>query len=147
MKFFRVGGFVHFSREWVWSFFTSTNVLHPKSLKIFFCGWSDLYISLPSPMGPKAALELHLDLPVVPHMQQSAKPFYECACMLSRFSHVQFCVTSWTVAHQPPLSMGFSGQEYWQSGLPFPSPGDLPDPGIKPTSLRSPALSGRLLYP
>ena len=147
MKFFRVGGFVHFSREWVWSFFTSTNVLHPKSLKIFFCGWSDLYISLPSPMGPKAALELHLDLPVVPHMQQSAKPFYECACMLSRFSHVQFCVTSWTVAHQPPLSMGFSGQEYWQSGLPFPSPGDLPDPGIKPTSLRSLALSGRFLYP
>ena len=45
-------------------------------------------------------------------------------------------VTSWTVAHQAPPSMGFSKQEYW-SGLPFPSPGDLPDPGIKP---RSPAL-------
>ena len=44
--------------------------------------------------------------------------------------------TSWTVAHQAPPSMGFSRQEYW-SGLPFPSPGDLPDPGIKP---RSPAL-------
>ena len=42
----------------------------------------------------------------------------------------------WTVAHQGPLSMGFSRQEYW-SGLPFPSPGHLPDPGIKP---RSPAL-------
>ena len=39
--------------------------------------------------------------------------------------------TLWTVAHQAPLSMGFSRQEYW-SGLPFPSPGDLPDPGIKP---------------
>ena len=37
----------------------------------------------------------------------------------------------WTVAHQVPLSMGFPRQEYW-SGLPFPSPGDLPDPGIKP---------------
>ena len=98
-------------------------------------------------MGPKAALELHLDLPLVPHMQQSAKPFYECACMLSLFSHVQLCVTSWTVAHQPPLSMGFSGQENWQSGLPFPSPGDLPGPGIKPTSLGSPTLSGRFLYP
>ena len=42
----------------------------------------------------------------------------------------------WTVAHQGPLSMEFSRQEYW-SGLPFPSPGDLPDPGIEP---RSPAL-------
>ena len=44
--------------------------------------------------------------------------------------------TPWTVAHQAPLSMGFSRQEYW-SGLPFPSPGDLPHPGIK---CRSPAL-------
>ena len=44
--------------------------------------------------------------------------------------------TQWTVAHQGPLSMGFSSQEYW-SGLPFPFPGDLPDPGIEP---RSPAL-------
>ena len=47
--------------------------------------------------------------------------------------------TPWTVAHQAPLSMGFSRQEYW-SGLPFPSPGDLPNPGIKPVS---PALAGR----
>ena len=46
-------------------------------------------------------------------------------------------VTSWTVAHQAPLSMGFSSQEYW-SGLPFPSPEDLPHPGIE---LESPALS------
>ena len=45
-------------------------------------------------------------------------------------------VTPWTVACQAPLSVGFPIQEYW-SGLPFPSPGDLPDPGIKP---RSPAL-------
>ena len=45
------------------------------------------------------------------------------------------CLTAipWTVAHQAPLSMGFSRQEYW-SGLPFPSPGDLPNPGIKPVS-------------
>ena len=47
----------------------------------------------------------------------------------------------WTVAHQAPLSMGFPRQEYW-SGLPFPSPGDLPNPGIKPGSpaLRADAL-------
>ena len=41
--------------------------------------------------------------------------------------------TPWTAAHQAPLSMGFSRQEYW-SGLPFPSPGDLPDSGIEPMS-------------
>ena len=46
------------------------------------------------------------------------------------FSHVLFFVTAWTVAYQAPPSMGFSRQEYW-SGLPFPSPGDLPDPGIE----------------
>ena len=55
-------------------------------------------------------------------------------CMLSCFSHVSLCVTLGTVACQAPLSMGFSRQEYW-GGLPHPSPGDLPDPGIKPTSL------------
>ena len=49
-----------------------------------------------------------------------------------------------TVAHQAPLSMGFPKQEYW-SGLPFPSSGDLSDPGIEPTSLMAPALAGRLL--
>ena len=48
-------------------------------------------------------------------------------------SHVQLFATPWTVAHQSPLSMEFSRQEYW-SGLPFPHPGDLPDPGIKPGS-------------
>ena len=45
----------------------------------------------------------------------------------------------WTAAHQAPLSVGFSRQEYW-SGLPFPPPGDLSNPGIKPISLASPAL-------
>ena len=59
--------------------------------------------------------------------------------MLNRFSHVLLFVTSWTVAHQAPLSMGFSRQEYW-SGLPCPPPGYLPDPGIEPVSLTSPAL-------
>ena len=48
-------------------------------------------------------------------------------------SRVQLFVTPWPVAYQAPLSMGFSRQEYW-SGLPFPFPGDLPDPGIKPGS-------------
>ena len=48
-------------------------------------------------------------------------------------SHVRLFETPWGVAHQAPLSMGFSRQEYW-SGLPFPSAGDLPDPGIEPQS-------------
>ena len=48
-------------------------------------------------------------------------------------SRVRLFVTPWTVAHQPPQYMEFSRQEYW-SGLPFPSPGDLPDPGIEPGS-------------
>ena len=51
-------------------------------------------------------------------------------------NHVQLFATPWTIAHQFPLSMGFSRQEYW-SELPFPSLGDLPDPGTEP---RSPAL-------
>ena len=51
-------------------------------------------------------------------------------------SHVQPCENPWTAAHQAPLSMEFSRQEYWR-GLPFPSPGDLPNLGIK---ARSPAL-------
>ena len=52
-----------------------------------------------------------------------------CVCYL--LSYVQLLATPWIVAHQAPLSMGFPRQEYW-SGLPFPPPGDLPDPGIKP---------------
>ena len=61
--------------------------------------------------------------------------------MLIRCSRVQLFATPWTVALQAPLSMKFSRQEYW-SGLPFPSPGDLPDPGIKS---RSPALQADTL--
>ena len=63
------------------------------------------------------------------------------ACVLCHLSRVQLFATRWTIACQAPLSMGFSRQEYW-SGLPCPSPGDLPDPGIEPTSLRSPLLAG-----
>ena len=55
----------------------------------------------------------------------------------SPLSPVRLFVTPWTRARQAPLSMGFSRQEYW-SGLPFPPPGDLPDPGIEPVS---PALA------
>ena len=62
-----------------------------------------------------------------------------CCAMLSCFSHVWLFMMLWTVAHQAPLSMEFSRQEYW-SGLPCPPPEDLPNPGIEPISLASPAL-------
>ena len=58
-------------------------------------------------------------------------------------SHAQLFVTPWTVAHQAPLFMGLSRQEYW-SGLPCPSPRDLPNPGIEPMSLVPPALAGKI---
>ena len=61
------------------------------------------------------------------------------ASMLNCFSRVQLFLTLMTIARQVPLSMGFPRQEYW-SGLPCPPPGDLPNPGIEPTSLRYPAL-------
>ena len=63
--------------------------------------------------------------------------------------HVQSCVipvTPWIVVHQAPLSMEFSRQEYW-SGLPFPTSGDLPDPGVESVSLESPALAGGSFIP
>ena len=62
-------------------------------------------------------------------------------CVLRHFSCVWLFVILWTAAHQASLSMGFSRQEYW-SGLPCPPPEDLPDPGIKLTSVTSPALIG-----
>ena len=64
-----------------------------------------------------------------------------CCTVLSCFSCVRLCATLWTVACQAPLVMGFSGQEYW-CGLLCPPPGDLPDPGMEPVSLKSPALGG-----
>ena len=66
------------------------------------------------------------------------------ACSLEG-SHDHLFVTPWTIVHQAPPSMGFSRQEYW-SGLPFPSPGDLPNPGIKPRSptLQADALTSEL---
>ena len=63
--------------------------------------------------------------------------------MLSRFCRVRLFATLWTIAHQAPLSIGFSRQGYW-SGLPSPPPGDLPDPGIDLASLTSAALVGGL---
>ena len=64
---------------------------------------------------------------------------YMLLLLLSHFRYVRISVTLWTVNFQGPLSMGLSRQEYW-SGLLCPPPGDLPDPGIEPTSPVSPVL-------
>ena len=64
-------------------------------------------------------------------------------CVLRSSSHVWLLTTPWTASHQAPPSKGFSRREYW-SGLLYLPPGDLPNPGIKPTSVKSPALVGRV---
>ena len=66
------------------------------------------------------------------------------SCTLSHFSRVQLFATPWTVAQQALLSMELSRQEHW-SGLACPPPGDLPDPGVKPTSPMSPGLQADAL--
>ena len=69
---------------------------------------------------------------------REAPPSSSCVCAES-FNHVRLFVTLWTVAHRAVLSMGFSRQDSW-SGLPFPPPGDLPSPGVKPKSPMYPPL-------
>ena len=94
--------------------------------------WSRL--SFPSPNLPNSGIK------------SGSSVFPALVCILSHFHGISLCETLWTVTCQTPLSMGFSKQEYW-SGLPCPPPGDLPNPGIKPAFLMSPALTCRpILY-
>ena len=76
-------------------------------------------------------------LPLGPFFSLVWSPVFMDVCTPS---HVWLCATLWTVARQAALSMGFSRQEHW-SGLPFPPPGDLPDPGTKPGSPTAPVLT------
>ena len=78
-----------------------------------------------------------IERPLLAYGALSRKPLSSLSCC---FSCVQLFAILWTAAHQAPLSMGFSRQEYW-SGLPCPPSGDLPDPGIESMSLVSPACS------
>ena len=79
------------------------------------------------------------NLEVMPPLPAFSLPLVDCFFLCAQtLSCVQLFATPWTVVCQAPLSMGFSGQEYW-SGLPCPPPGDLTDPGIEP---ESPALAG-----
>ena len=95
--------------------------------------------------GVRRGLSRSLGSPMACHGQGPPScwqllPLCVCVCAKS-FQLFQLLAILWTVAHQVPLSMGFSRQEYW-SGWSCSPPGDLPDPRIEPTSLRSPALAG-----
>ena len=84
---------------------------------------------------------MDLEIIILSEVSQTEKDKHHMISLLSSvqtLSHVQLFSTTWTVAHQAPLSVEFSRQEYW-IGLPFLPPGDLPDPGIEPVSL---ALAG-----
>ena len=99
-------------------------VYSPSSMPCLSCVFSEFY--------------LHIEQAF---LQLSDQCLLACLCAYWFASLVSDCAMLWTVAHQAPLSMGFSRPEYW-SGLLFPPPGDLSNPGIKPTSLTSPALAG-----
>ena len=93
--------------------------------------------------SPRAALWCAEELVLFEIIIRNVRASYShvvCVCA-QLLSGVWLFTTPWTVAHQAPLSMGFPRQEYW-SGLPCPPPGNLPNPGIKPTSLVSPILTG-----
>ena len=109
----------------------------PRSLGLIECRTP---LPWPSPARSRPSLE-QVNWVTVPHSKQRSS-FLVRSCVLSHFSRVQLFVTLWTVAYQAPRSMEFSRQEYW-SGLPCLPLGYLPDPGVKPTSHLSPALSGR----
>ena len=81
---------------------------------------------------------------VFPEYQDNLLYNHSACVQAQLLSCVQLFATSWTGAHQAPLSVEFSRQECW-GGLPFPPPGDLPDPGIESESLSSPALAGGFL--
>ena len=76
------------------------------------------------------SLKVSIHIPILQMRKWRLKKL-SCCCLVAKLCPT--LVTAWTVARQAPLFMGFPRQEYW-SGLPFPSPGDLPDPGLEPAS-------------
>ena len=115
--------------------------------QLFVWGGQSIRVSALASVLPKNAQDFRMDRLDLLAAQGPLKRlpqhhmWHVCVQLLS---HVQLSVTPWTVAHQAPLSMGFSRREYG-SGLPFPSPGHLPNPGTKPVSHASPALAGGFL--
>ena len=101
-------------------------------------GYPECYVFLCSKNQRLLGGELILTQTIISIMYEKSESVKSLSC-------VWLFVTSWTVAHQAPLSMGFSRQEYW-SGLLYPPPGDLPDPGIEPRSLLFYCIGRQVLY-
>ena len=126
-------------------FATLWTIAHQAPLSMGFSRqeyWSGLPFfapgNFPDPGIEPRSTALQVDsLPAEPPGKPNSKTFSS----VQSLSHVRLFSTPWTVTYQALLSMGFSRQEYW-SGLPFPSPGDLPDPEIEPMSVLFPTLAG-----
>ena len=133
----------HFSVSWLTWCFWIINFYCLPSWNLFSSGFHDTVLSWFTSYfcGCSLSFTFFFPNPKYQCSQEALSVFLLCACMLSHFSRVWLFVTLWTIAHQVPLSMGFSRQEYW-SGLPCSPPGDLPNPGIKSASLMSSSLVG-----
>ena len=114
--------------------YTGILLNHKNKIMPFAATWVQLEISVLSEVRKRKTNTIWYHLYVESKRKVKRKK-------VKSLSRVRFFVTLWTVAHQVPPSMGFSRQEYW-SGLPFPSPRDIPDTGIEP---RSPALQADAL--
>ena len=132
---------IRWPKYWSFSFNISPSNEHP-GLISFRMDWWDLLTvqgtlkSLLQHHSSKASILRRSAFFIV----QFSHPYITTGKSINRFSCVQLC-NLMDCSHQAPLSMGFSRQEYWR-GLPCPPPGELPDPGIKLTSLMSPVLAG-----
>ena len=138
----RRGGVFHPMGLWAfWLLFQETQHINVKEVSMWWwAGGSRGYMPRKA-MTREKGLVLPCSIGLKITQARWKMPSLHHACMLSHFRSVQLCTTLWNVAHQVSPSMGFPRQEYW-SGLPCPPPEDLPDPGIKPTSLLSPAWAG-----
>ena len=131
-RFFTLGG---------WSIGASASVLPANIQGWFPLGLTGLISLLSKGLARifSSAIVLWLAWPKIHAWKYDGMKTCVCTCTQS-LSHIRLFVTPWTVAHLAPLSMRLSRQEYW-GGLSFPPPGDLPFPGMKGTSLVSPALA------
>ena len=123
-----------YSRRWVKEDLAAIYVLYSSFPQAIYFTHGNVYIC--------QCYSLNLCHPLLPPLYPQVHFLHISSPSLEIGSFPCAVLTQWTVARHAPPSMGFSRQEYW-SRLPFPTPGDLPDPGIKPTYLTSPELAGR----